>query len=37
MSGVHTGPLPDLPPTGKTFQMTMITVFWIADGKIVEE
>jgi predicted ester cyclase len=27
MTGVHTGPLPDLPPTGKAFSMGMITVF----------
>jgi steroid delta-isomerase-like uncharacterized protein len=37
MTGTHTGPLGDLPPTGKTFRITGLAVTRVADGKIVED
>ena len=36
MSGHHTGPLGDIPPTGKRFNMAGVYFVRIADGKIVE-
>ena len=35
-TGTHTGPLPGLPPTGKPIALGGITIYRIADGKIVE-
>ena len=35
-TGTHTGPLPGLPPTGKPIAIGGITIYRIADGKIVE-
>lgn len=36
MSGVHTGPLGDIPPTGKSFKMNGVYFVRIAGGQIVE-
>jgi steroid delta-isomerase-like uncharacterized protein len=35
-SGTHTGDLMGLPPTGKRFETTIMTLFRVVDGKIVE-
>jgi steroid delta-isomerase-like uncharacterized protein len=35
-TGTHTGPLPGLPPTGKPIALGGITIYRIADGKIIE-
>jgi len=35
--GTHDGSFQGIPPTGKTVKTTGITVFRLADGKIVEE
>jgi steroid delta-isomerase-like uncharacterized protein len=35
-TGTHTGPVLDLPPTGRPVRVTEIVIFRIADGKIVE-
>ena len=35
-SGTQTGPLPGVAPTGKRISITGITIYRIADGKIVE-
>lgn len=37
MTGTNTGPLGDLPPTGKTFHMTGMAITRVVDGKIVED
>jgi steroid delta-isomerase-like uncharacterized protein len=37
MSGVHTGELEGIPPTGNSFTFNGFTVFRIVDGKIAEE
>ena len=37
VSGVHKGDLPDLPAIGRPFSLSFITIFRLADGKIVEE
>ncbi len=34
MSGTHTGDLPQLPATGKNFQITGMTFYYFEDGKI---
>lgn len=36
-TGVHAGELEGLPPTGKTIQIQMFTVFRLVNGKIAEE
>ena len=36
MSGVHTGPLGDIPPTGKSFKINGVYFVRITGGKIVE-
>ncbi len=35
-TGTHTGQLPGLPPTGKPIALGGITIYCIADGKIIE-
>jgi len=35
-SGTHKGPFAGAPPTGKSFKVTTMSVFRIANGKIVE-
>jgi len=35
--GTHTGELMGIPPTGKQVAWTGITIYRLADGKIVEE
>ncbi len=37
ITGTNTGPLGDLPPTGKTFNITGMAMTRVADGKIVED
>ena len=37
MSGTNTGPLGDIPATGKKFQVTGMAITRIADGKIIED
>lgn len=37
MTGTNTGPLGDLPPTGKTFRVTGMAITRVVDGKIVED
>lgn len=37
MTATNTGPLGDLPPTGKTFHITGMAITRVADGKIVED
>jgi len=37
VSGVHKGDLPDLPATGRSFSLSLTTIFRLTDGKIVEE
>ena len=37
LRGVHKGDLPDLPATGRSFALTLTTIFRLVDGKIVEE
>ena len=37
MSGVHTGHMGELPPTGKSFQVTGMAITRIVDGKIIED
>ncbi|GBD88361.1 SnoaL-like polyketide cyclase [bacterium BMS3Abin03] len=37
MSGVNTGPIGDVPATGKKFQVTGMAITRIADGKIIED
>ena len=37
MTGTNTGPLGDLPPTGKTFHITGMAMTRVIDGKIVED
>ena len=37
MTATNTGPLGDLPPTGKTFHMTGMAITRVVDGKIVED
>ena len=37
MSGINTGPLGDIPATGKKFQVTGMAITRIADGKIIED
>lgn len=34
--GTHTGPMGDVPPTGKKFNFLMVDVFKFRDGKICE-
>lgn len=34
MSGTHTGDLPQLPATGRSFRITGMTFYYFADGKI---
>jgi steroid delta-isomerase-like uncharacterized protein len=35
-TGTQTGPVLDLPPTGRSVHVTEIVIFQIADGKIIE-
>ncbi len=37
MSGINTGPLGELPATGKKFQVTGMAITRIVDGKIIED
>ena len=37
MSAINTGPLGDIPATGKKFQVTGMAITRIADGKIIED
>lgn len=37
LTGVHAGELEGLPPTGKTIETQMFTVFRLVNGKIAEE
>lgn len=37
MKGIHTGPLGDIPATGKSFQVTGMAITRIEDGKIIED
>lgn len=37
MAGINTGPLGDLPATGKKFHITGLAITRVADGKIVED
>jgi steroid delta-isomerase-like uncharacterized protein len=37
ITGTNTGPLGDLPPTGKTFRITGLAVTRVVNGKIVED
>ena len=37
ITGTHTGPLPNLPATGKSVEFTDVTICRIQDGKIVEQ
>ncbi len=37
LSGTNTGPLGELPPTGKSFSLTGLAVTRVADGMIVED
>ena len=37
MTGINTGPLGDIPATGKIFQVTGMAITRIADGKIIED
>ena len=37
MSAINTGPLGDVPATGKKFQVTGMAITRIADGKIIED
>jgi steroid delta-isomerase-like uncharacterized protein len=37
MSGVHAGPMGDVPPTGKSFQVTGMAITRVIDGKIIED
>lgn len=37
ISGTHTGPLPDLPATGKSFEFREIAICRVENGKIVEQ
>lgn len=37
MSGINTGPLGQLPATGKNFQITGMAITRIKDGKIIED
>ncbi len=35
-SGTHTGPIRDIPPTGKSFSVDYVHWFRLADGKVAE-
>ena len=37
MKGIHTGPLGDIPATGKKFQVTGMAITRVEDGKIIED
>ncbi|RME85979.1 MAG: ester cyclase [Caldilineae bacterium] len=37
LSGTHEGPLMGIPPTNKSFAMSGISIYRLADGKIAEE
>ena len=37
VTGTHTGPLPDLPATGRPVEFTDVTICRIKDGKIAEQ
>jgi steroid delta-isomerase-like uncharacterized protein len=37
MSGINTGPIGDIPPTGKRFHVTGMGITRIVDGKIIED
>jgi steroid delta-isomerase-like uncharacterized protein len=37
MTGINTGPLGDIPATGKEFQVTGMAITRIVDGKIIED
>ena len=37
ITGTHTGPLPDLPATGRPVEFTDVTICRIKDGKIAEQ
>ncbi len=37
IKGTHTGPLPDLPPTGKSVEFKDVTIARVRNGKIVEQ
>ena len=37
MKGIHTGPLGDIPATGKRFQVTGMAITRVEDGKIIED
>ena len=36
VSGTHTGPIGDIPPTGKRFSVDYVNWFRLADGKVAE-
>ncbi len=36
VSGTHTGPIRDIPPTGKSFSVDYVHWFRLADGKVAE-
>jgi steroid delta-isomerase-like uncharacterized protein len=36
VSGIHTGPIRDIPPTGKRFSVDYVHWFRLADGKVAE-
>ena len=37
LTGTHEGPLMGIPPTGKSFAMSGISIYRMADGKVAEE
>jgi predicted ester cyclase len=37
IQGTHTGPLPNLPATGKSVEFADVTLLRIKDGKIIEQ
>ena len=37
MTGTNTGPLGDLPPTGKKMHVTGMAITRVADGKVIED
>ena len=37
LSGTNTGPIGELPPTGKTFQISGLAITTVADGMIISD
>jgi steroid delta-isomerase-like uncharacterized protein len=37
MRGIHTGPMGEIPATGKSFQVTGMAITKVKDGKIIED